>query len=119
MINVHNQHAIDRYIQPKPKQDIDLIVEVRQLLLAAGLGQHLPFYDNDRFIKEAIGKESSVQQYLLNRYWTNQLLNASKVSIKERYSLIPDGIPQDWLELFKAEVLPFVVENGLPCAEAA
>ena len=108
--------AIDHYKQPKPLDDVDLITEVRNRLMAAGLGQRIAHFDNHRFIQEAIGKESSVQRYLLNRYWTSQLLHSSKVSIEERYCLIPDGMIQDWLALFETKILPFIIENDLPCA---
>lgn len=108
--------AIEQYKQPKPDGDIDLIAEVRQRMLNAGLGQRIAHFDNHKFIQEAIGKESSIQRYLLNRYWTSQLLHSSKVSIEERYCLIPDGMIHDWLDLFQSRVLPFIIENDLPCA---
>lgn len=108
--------AIEHYKQPKPTGDIDLIAEVRQRMITAGLGQRIAHFDNHKFIQEAIGKESSVQRYLLNRYWTSQLLHSSTVSIEERYCLIPDGRIDDWLDLFQAKILPFIIQNDLPCA---
>lgn len=109
-------NGIDMYNQPKPPGDIDLIAEVRNCMLSAGLGQRIAAFDNNRFIKEAINKDSSVQRYLLNRYWTNQLLHSPRVSIEQRYCLIPDGKVEDWLELFKNSILPFIVSNDLPIA---
>lgn len=111
-ITQHIQH----YKQPKTMGDIDLIAEVRQRLMASGLGQRIVHFDEHRFIKEAAGKDSVIQQYLLNRYWTNQLLHANAVSIEERYCLIPDGLVEDWLNLFESRVLPFIIANDLPCA---
>lgn len=116
MSNSHMLKGIEAYNQQKPDNDIDLINEVRACMLSAGLGQRITAFDQDRFILEASGKESSVQRYLLNRYWTNQLLHAQRVSIEERYCLIPDGCVQDWLDLFKARVLPFIISNDLPMA---
>lgn len=108
--------AMEHYKQPKPNGDIDLIAEVRQRMIKAGLSHRIAHFDNHKFIQEANGKESSVQRYLLNRYWTSQLLHSSTVSIEERYCLIPDGMISDWLDLFQARVLPFVIANDLPCA---
>lgn len=110
------KQGITQYTQDKPEGDIDLVDEVRQLLIGSGLQSKLPFYDNNRFIKEAEGKHSQAQRYLLNRYWTHQLSLAPVVSIEERYCLIPDGDIGQWLNLFRAKVLPFVIQFNLPVA---
>lgn len=103
-----------RYHQGKPDGDLDLVLLVRTLLERSGLQLKLEAYDNDRFIVEAIDKSSDVQRFLLNRYWSQQLMYCSVTSIEERYCLIPNGTNQDWLSLFESKVLPFVVENDLP-----
>lgn len=93
----------------------DLIEQVRQLLVSAGLLQHvIVAYDTAYFITEAKGKDIEQQRYLLNRYWTDQLLKTSDDSREERYCLIPNGSIDDWLLLFKNTIIPFILKNDLP-----
>lgn len=114
MSNTH-QNPADVYYAPKPEGDIDLVLEVRNILAASGLLMKLPeTYDNHRFILEAAGKPSSVQRFLLNRYWAAQLAMAPRPSVEERYCLIPNGAVADWLDLFRKKIVPFVLDNDLP-----
>lgn len=113
-LNPH-QAAVSDYHRKRQEGDIDLIKKVRDELVAAGLSQKLPdAYDNNRFIKDAVDKPSNVQCYFLNRYWSLQLMTSSKPSSEERFCLVSDGSMEDWLRLFKAKILPFVIENNLP-----
>jgi hypothetical protein len=115
MTNKKLDEGIAQYVQPKPEGDIDLIKEVRDSMLAAGLHNAVyAGFDTNRFIIEAQGKNSAAQRFLLNRFWTLQLMSSVRPSTEERYCLIPNGTVQDWLRLFKAKVLPFVIENNLP-----
>lgn len=103
-----------RFVQPKPEGDIDLVLEVRNILQSAGLLQNvLHAYDNHRFVIDAAGKCSDVQRFMLNRYWNLQL-SMSPNSIDVRYNLIPNGTINDWLRLFRDSILPFLIQNGLP-----
>lgn len=107
--------GIDKYHKPRNQNDIDLILEVRQVLVSAGLLMKvIEAYDSDRFIIEAMDKGPEVQRFLLNRYWSQQLMRSEKPSIEERASLIPNGEITDWLFLFKEKILPFILENKLP-----
>jgi len=107
--------AIDYYHSPKMDGDIDLVTEVRNMLVASGLLPKVQTcFDTNRFIIEASGKASDVQRFLLNRYWSQQLMSSSRHSIEERYCLIPDGTITDWLHLFQTKVLPFIIANDLP-----
>jgi len=107
--------GIDAYNQVKPDGDIDLIAEVRDILTRAGIIEPLSnAYDNDRFIIEAVGKVSTIQRYLLNRYWTKQLIASGKPTSEERYTLIPNGEISDWLKLFESKIIPFALDNNLP-----
>lgn len=109
------QQRVQNYIQPKPAGDIDLVSEVRACLVSAGLTPLLvDAYDNNRFVKEAVGKEATVQRFLLNRYWSQQLMSSNKPTTEERYALIPNGEVSSWLALFKSKILPFAIENNLP-----
>lgn len=109
------QQRVQNYTQPKPADDIDLVAEVRSCLVSAGLTPLLAdAYDSNRFVIEAKDKEATVQRYLLNRYWGQQLMSSNKPTTEERYALIPNGEVTSWLELFKAKILPFAIENNLP-----
>lgn len=109
------QKSIEHYNTVKSEGDIDLVSEVRQLLCTVGQVKNLTLaYDQHRFIIEAQGKPSDVQRHLLNRYWSHQLMSASRNSTEERYCLIPDGQIGDWLTLFREKVIPFIMENDLP-----
>ena len=109
------QQGIEQYYLPKSEDDIDLVSIVREDLVKSGLAKVLPAaYDSNRFIIEAVGKDSNVQRFLLNRYWNQQLMAAKVVSIEERYCLIPNGEIADWIRLFRSKVLPFIIQNDLP-----
>lgn len=109
------QPRFEQYHQTKDANDIDLTAVVRTILVEAGLLQYvIAAYDNDRFILEAQNKPSEVQRFLLNRYWSFQLMQSEKSSIEERSYLIPNGEIEDWIRLFQNKVLPFILENNLP-----
>lgn len=109
------QQGIEQYHQPKDAADVDLIQAVRDHLNNSGLNNRVTaFYDSNRFIIEARDKNSNAQRFLLNRYWSLQLMTSPKPSTEERFCLIPNGTTEDWLKLFKNKVLPFVIENNLP-----
>jgi hypothetical protein len=108
--------TFQNYHQPKPEGEIDLVNEVYEILVQSGLKKNIAAYTEDRRIKEAQGKGAAIQRFLLNSYWTLQLMSASQPSIEERYCLIPNGEIEDWLKLFKARIVPFLVSNNLPKA---
>ena len=107
--------GVDVFYREKPADDIDLIQAVRASMLEYGLHDKVAnAFDNNHYIIDAIGKPSTVQRFLLNRYWSLQLMSSANPSIEQRYCLIPDGEVSDWLRLFKESVLPFAVQNELP-----
>lgn len=109
------QQGIDHYHQPRAEGEVDLIATVRQLLIEAGLAQRVSaFFDTNRFIVEAINKNSSAQRFLLNKYWSLQLMASTTPSIEERFCLIPNGTTGDWLRLFSSRLMPFIIANELP-----
>lgn len=118
MNNVFNKNfssGIDQYAIPRQEGDIDLIAVVRQLLIENGLGANIQeVYDNHIHILEGNNKNPNVQKYLLNRYFMTQLMIYAHKSSEQRFCLIPNGTPQQWLELFKSSVIPFLIENNLP-----
>ena len=107
--------AMNLYHQPPAEGEIDLVQTVRQILAESGLGLKLPeAYDLNQHIQSAIGKNEIVQRHWLNRYFNLQLLSASQQSTSQRYCLIPNGSTEEWLRLFKAQIVPFCIANDLP-----
>lgn len=107
--------ASQSYQQPRQIGDIDLIAEVRSLLINSGVpAEGIISFDENNHIIDALDKNPEVQRFFLNRYWNIQILNCQQFSIEERYCLIPNGEVSDWLRLFKDKVLPFIVANKLP-----
>lgn len=103
------------YTETRSETDRNLIQEVRQLLIDAGLGHYVPDnYDNHHLIRSGMDKVPDVQRWFLNKYWHLQLMSADAISVNERFCLIPNGSIDEWLDLFKKEVLPFVVRHSLP-----
>lgn len=107
------QNTFNPYTRARHENELDLVDEVRKLLVESGLSKSLYLYENNRFILEAKDKAPGVQRFLLNRFWTLQL-SLCPDSLQERYCLIPDGKVEDWLSLFKIKILPFILQKGLP-----
>lgn len=109
--------ANEAYRAQRKADDFNLVTEVRSLLINAGAAERvMQHYDTNHTIIEASSKTPDVQRQLLNRYLYLQIVQCSARSTEERQSLIPNGSIDDWLRLFKASVLPFMVANNLPTA---
>lgn len=103
------------YHRPPTENEIDLIAEVRAILISSGLGKNIvAAYDSDRHILDAMGRNVEVQRHMLNRFWNLQMLSCNESSINERYCLIPNGEIKDWLRMFKEGIIPFCIRNDLP-----
>ena len=109
------EHGKQVYNMPKPEGELDLIAVVREDLEGAGLKEQLPdYYDNNQWILDGKNRLAEVQRYLLNRYLNFQLQQCPVSSIDARYSLLKKGKIETWLQLFRDNVLPFMVEHRLP-----
>jgi hypothetical protein len=102
------------YFKPRAEGEIDLVAEVRNILISNGLGQNIENYDNNRIIVDAVDKSSAVQRFQLNRFFALQMVMVNANSTEERFCLIPNGDVSDWLVLFKSKVVPFLIEHSLP-----
>lgn len=103
------------YNAGRVENEIDLIQEVRERLLAHGLHERVrTAYDTNRFILEAEGKPSHAQQYNLNRFLSLQFMAAQDAAQIQRYSLIYEVNAKEWLTIFDATILPALVEFDLP-----
>lgn len=103
------------YNSDRVEGELDLVKEVRDRFVSLGLADKLQDgYDTNRFILEAVGKNSHVQQFLLNRYLTLQLMASQNETSIERYALMNEVNPSAWLTVFEKRILPAVVNNDLP-----
>lgn len=104
---------VKEYLEERSNVDINLLDEVRKIFIEAGMVNKIPLFNKHHFIIEAENKLPNVQRYFLNRYFNIQLSFVSN-SFLARYNLISDGEFSYWLELFKENVLPVLLENDLP-----
>lgn len=105
----------DQYHEKRSPTDFNLVEFVRGLLLKNNVSQaQLDAFNNNQHVVMAADRKPEVQRYHMNQYWNLQLLKAERVSVDERYSLIPNGSIEDWCRLFERGVLPFVLSNNLP-----
>lgn len=103
------------YSRPRVENEIDLVKEVRERLVALGAGDKLKEgFDENRFVIEAADKTAHAQQYNLNRYFNLQLSSVQKDTSVERYSLIYELRPDQWLKVIEKKILPAIIDNDLP-----
>lgn len=106
---------IDIFAEPRKEYEVDLVGEVRKLLIAGGQGPNIQNYDNYQLIKDAAPIGPVGQMFLLNRYWRLQLIGVDTESSLDARSHLIDDIPnEDWLRLFQEGVLPFILKHCLP-----
>lgn len=106
---------MEQYQAARREDELDLVAIVRERMVQAGLLDKLPYaFDNNRFIQEAIGKPSHAQQYNLNRYFSTQLMATHDDTLVQRYALIYEIRPDEWLNVFDNTILPAIVNFNLP-----
>lgn len=103
----------DDYFNTKDSSDVDLTQIVRNVLNENGMSSELEKFDNHRFVKDSVNKSSDVQRHLLNRYWTEQLINSRIPCQEVRYALLPNGGIEQWVDMFVSEVVPFFTQNNI------
>lgn len=107
--------VVDQYNKPTSPIDIDMVKSVESLLVREGLGTDLvDAYYGNRFISEAVGKNSATQRFLLNKFWNLQIGLVDGGGVNERYNLLRDGSINDWMVAFETNVLPFIKKHHLP-----
>lgn len=109
-------HAgIAQFKEKRKDGDLDLITEVRNLLIQSGLHINVSSaYDSNQKLMIAKDKIAVVQRQYLNDFWTIQLLTSTVPTQEIRFCLVPNGEPLDWLKLFKDKVLPVIISENLP-----
>ncbi len=106
---------IEFYNSQKLEGELDLVQAVRQRMSDHGLKEKLQNgFDANRFVVEAQGKPAHAQQYLMNRYFSTQLMAVEQDTVLQRYSLMYEVQPDEWLQVFEKTVLPAFVDYNLP-----
>ena len=109
------QKPMDFYQSDRKEGEMDLVSIVREKMVEVGLADKLPeCYDNNRFIQEAKNRPAHAQQYNLNRFFCTQFMAAEEAASLERYALIYEIQPDQWLKIFDKTILPAVVNYNLP-----
>lgn len=99
------------YIEDRGPTEIDLLEIVENLLAESGLF-NTKMILRDYFIKnQVVDKKPNVQRFYMNKFFQIQLLVMETNTIEQRFCLITDGTVEDWLNLFKRKILPFLREN--------
>lgn len=106
----------DIFVDLRKPEEIDMVGKVREILIAAGLATECSSgYDTNRYIQDAAVIGPVGQRFLLNRFWNLQLMNIQDTNtMEERFCLIDNGSPEDWLRLFQTKVIPCLVKHRLP-----
>jgi hypothetical protein len=106
---------MEHYQRPREQNEIDLVEHVRESMIAAGLKDKVETaFDTSRFIVEARTRTAHAQQYLLNRYFTLQFMLVPQDTSTERYALIYEVSPDEWLKIYHGVILPAILNLDLP-----
>ena len=103
------------FTQPRQATDIDLINEVRKILIESGLNKEMiEAYNTHVYIVDAENKCPEAQRFLLNRFCNIQLISFGVSTTEERYCLVDSGLYTEWLRLFKNKIIPTAINLRLP-----
>lgn len=98
----------EEYNSERSPNEVDLLAVVSKDLRESGLfiiDSHLREYFESQGV---VNKKPNVQRFYLNKYFTLVLLVYPDNTMDQRYCLINDGTVEDWLDLFRRKVLPFL-----------
>lgn len=103
------------YQQDRLPDEMNLVTHVRELMIEQGLRDRVETaFDTHRLIIEAQGKSSHPQQFLLNRYFALQFMSCEKDTRMNRFRLIYEISPDQWLGIFRTSILPALIDLDLP-----
>lgn len=92
--------------------DIDLVDEVTTLLRSAG-HPNPSEWSNQLAMSNVHSQGPKLQRFLINRYWRMKMGMCEQNSTMERFCLIESGEDSDYLEIFKVNIVPFIIRNKL------
>lgn len=92
--------------------DIDLVSEVTKLLQAGG-HPNPSAWSTQLAMADVHLQGPKLQRFLINRYWRIKMGMCEQNSTMERFCLIESGEDSEYLEIFKVNILPFIINNKL------
>lgn len=106
----------DIFVNIRKPEELDLIAAVRTILVNSGLAKEVEqSYDSNKYINDGLHLNPLGQRFLLNRFWNLQLLRIPDCNtVEQRFCLIEDGSPEDWLRLFETKIVPCLIQHRLP-----
>ena len=106
----------DILVNFRKPEEVDMISAVRTILVNVGLTKEVEIgFDTNKYIKDGLMLSPIGQRFLLNRFWNIQLLNVTTATtMEERFCLIENGTPEDWLRLFETKIVPCLIQHRLP-----
>lgn len=107
--------GVKLYDMPRFENDRDLVPEVRKILADAGVPEEAlaHCYDGNRFVQGAKGRVSLAQRVQLNRFFSLSLQSVPENTTALRSELLPQGPVDQWVDLVREKVAPFVAEKKL------
>jgi len=101
---------------PRSDEDINLVLRFRDLMLANGVSsENIMTFDVNPVIMTIRDSKPEVQRLHLNMYINRQIILTGKDAYDERFCLVPDGSHEYWLAIMESRIMPFFLNNNLPC----
>ncbi len=115
----------DFYYEPRNPDELDLITEIRQAMLEAGVSKEAleHVYDKHPLLVESVNKHAAVQQHNLSRFFNEQLMchqgletiSGNKIDTRlDRYQLLNEVTPSEYLKIVSVSVIPKMAALNLP-----
>ena len=107
--------GIKLYDEERHEGEIDLVVELRALLIKAGVPEETlaATYDLNRHVKASKNRISVVQRVQLNRFVELCLITSHVSTIDLRSDMLGVRSATQWLELIEDKIAPFIQEHRL------
>lgn len=97
---------------PRVPGDIDLVQAVTELLKEAGHPQPMNWEFQLAMANPRL-EGPHLQRHLINRYWRVKLGMCEEDTNAARFCLFADGEHSEYLQVFKTNVLPYIIRNNL------
>lgn len=113
----HFTRAKNQYFTPRTEGEPDLIGRLLDTMILLGFTtEQISVFANDPTVTVAKERNSAVQRFVINRFWTTQLYIAPDNTEELRRLLFPEGDLLTWIGAVEQNILPFALSKGLPIA---
>jgi len=119
VVNSHEdviREMMRQVAEPRNDEDINLVLRFRDLMLTNGVSsENILTFDINPAIMTIRDSKPEVQRLHLNIYINRQIILTGKDAYDERFCLVPDGSHEYWLAVMESRIMPFFLNNNLPC----